>query len=500
MTPSLPDGPTGSQVEWRPWCASTFAEARAADAPVLLSLGPAWCRATAAMTTGTYADAAVGQLIADRFVPVRVDADARPDIADRYSLGGWPTTVFLTPDGDLLGGETYIRAERMRALLPQVAEAFAAQRDAIVERRGPAAAPPVPAGAPDQAMDGWLASHLLDQFDAAHGGFGNGRKRVHAAALEYAARRAAAGEDGFVAVVDRTLRAIGWGGLYDEVNGGVFRHCFRADWTEPATEKLLAVNAAVLRLLLERDREQYRDRAAHLIRYVRRTLLGRPQGRAVFFASQRADPGYYAGDTRSPPPVDRAAYVDCTALMVQASTRAATVLGDETLLADAVDALEQVVAGTYERGGGIAHRAGDGDGGPAAVRGLLGDQVAASAALLDLHAITDRDVYRDMAEELMHFCLRHLWDGTVGGFRDRVHAHDDIGLLREAAYPFTVNCDAARVLLRLARLTGQSFFLDHAVSTLAAQTAVARSHGPDAATYVLALQDLAAARDPDPPC
>ena len=191
-------------------------------------------------------------------------------------------------------------------------------------------------------------------------------------------------------------------------------------------------------------------------------------------------------------------YADCTALMVRAWSRAAAVLGDETLLADAVDALEHVVAGTYERGGGIAHRAGEGEQGAALVRGLLGDQVAASAALLDLFALTDRDVYLDMAQELMHFCLQRLWDNAAGGFRDRVHADGDVGLLREAAYPFALNCDAARVLLRLSRLTGQPQFRDRAVSTLAGQAGAARSHGPDAAAYALALQDLAAARDTDP--
>ena len=493
MTHSPPDGPSARPVGWRPWCASTFADARAGGAPVLLSLGPSWCRATAAMASDAYADPVVAALVAERFVPIRVDADARPDIADRYSLGGWPTTAFLTPDGDLLGGETYIPRERMHGLLPQVADAFAAQRDAIAGRRAPAPEASLSAAGPDQTMDGWLASHLLDQFDAEHGGFGTAPKRVHAAALEYAARRAAAGDERFGDVVDRTLRAIGWGALYDPVNGGVFRYCAGSDWTEPATEKLLDVNAAVLRLLLERDGDDYRERAAHLIRYVRRTLLGRPQGRAVFFASQRADPGYYAGDTLPPPAVDRALYADRTALMVRAWARAATVLGDEALLADAVDALEHVVAGTYERGGGIAHRAGEDGGAADTVRGLLGDQVAAGAALLDLYAVTDRDVYLDMAQELMHFCNRHLWDDTAGGFRDRVHAADDVGLLREAAYPFALNCDAARVLLRLARLTGHAPFRDRALSTLAAQTSVARAHGPDAAPYALVLQDLAAA-------
>ena len=69
---------------------------------------------------------------------------------------------------------------------------------------------------------------------------------MHAAALEYAARRAAAGDHRFGDVLERTLRAIGWGGLYDDIDGGVFRYCERADWTEPATEKLLEVNASVV--------------------------------------------------------------------------------------------------------------------------------------------------------------------------------------------------------------------------------------------------------------
>ncbi len=518
----MPDVPTAATVRWRPWCASTFTDARSAGVPVLLSLGPSWCPATAAMASATYGDPTVAAHVADRFIPVHVDPDARPDIADRYSLGGWPTTAFLTPDGDLLGGETYIPPERMRGLLPQVADAFAAQLDAIAGRGGPARETPVPPSAPDRTIDGWLAAHLLDQFDATHGGFGSAPKRVHAAALEYAARRAGAGDDRFGEVVDRTLRAIGWGGLYDDVNGGVFRYCARSDWTEPATEKLLGTNAAALRLFLERDDDSCRERAVHLISYVRRTLLGRPHGRAVFFASQRADPAFYScrsgdrradrrtdrdysrsGDRRTnerthetPPVVDRALYADGTALMVRAWTRAATVLGDEKLLADAVDALEHVVGGTYERGGGIAHQVGERADAASQVRGLLVDQVTNSGALLDLYAVTDRDVYLDMAQELMHFCIRHLWNDAAGGFRDRVHANDDIGLLREAVYPFGLNCDAARVLVRLSHLTGQPQFRDRALSTLAAQSAAARPQGVDAAPYALALQDLAATRDP----
>ena len=493
--------PATCLVEWRPWGGAAFEEARAGRVPVLLALGPHWCSGTAEMTRSAYADHAVAEMVRNRFVPVRVDPGARPDIGERYSLGGWPTTAFLTPDGDILGGETYATPRRLRELLPRVSDAFAAQREQLAGQRPvPAPHPVVPTGAaPDPGLDAWLADHLQADFDQEHGGFGTGPKRVQAAALEIALQRARAGEDGFADIVDRTLDAMAWGGLYDHGDGGVFRCCARRDWTEPATEKLLEVNAAALGLFLGREEESYRERAAGVIGYVRRTLavgaVG-TSGAGGFFASQRGDPAYYgvaanggeAGDT--PPPVDRAVYADATASMARAFARASGVLDDGSLLDCAVEAVEHVVAGTYERGGGIAHRAGDRSG----IRGLLADQVRASAALLDLHALTDREAYVDVAQELMRFAIRRLWDAAGGGgFLDRVHAPDDVGLLREPVRPFSANCEAASVLLRLARTTGESSYRERAIAALASQTAVARAYGVEGASYVLALRELEAA-------
>lgn len=487
--------PVTSLVEWRDWSAAAFAEARDDRAPVLLALGTRWCPATAAMMRAAYSDPAVARLVRRRFVPIRVDADARPDIADRYGLGGWPTTSFLTPEGDVLGGETYVTAERMRHLLPRVADAFAAEREALAGRRAPPAGRVVvaPGATPDPRVGAWLAKHLLEEFDAEHGGFGAGAKRVHADALELASRLASDGDERFDPVVDRTLGAMAWGGLYDHLDGGVFRYCARRDWTEPGTEKLLDVNAAALRLFLEREEEDFREQAADLIGYVGQTLADRAPERTGFFASQRADADYHrlraAGEQPggAPPPVDRTVYADRSAVMARAFVRAAQVLDDLSLLEHAVAAVEHVVASTYERGGGIAHRAGAAGG----VRGLLADQVGVSATLLDLYAATERDVYLDIAQELMHFALGRLWDAEGGGgFLDRVPATDDIGLLRERVRPFAANCEAARVLLRLARITADASFRARAVTTLAAQTPVARAHGVDAAPYGLAMRDL----------
>lgn len=485
--------PATCLVEWRPWGGAAFEEARAARVPILLALGPHWCPGTAEMTRAAYADPAVADLVRNRFVPVRVDPDARPDIGERYSLGGWPTTAFLTPDGDILGGETYATPRRMRELLPRVSEAFAAQREQFAGHRPvPAPHPVVPTGAaPDPGLDAWLADHLQADFDREHGGFGTGPKRVQAPALEIALRRAGAGEEAFARIVDRTLDAVAWGGLYDDRDGGVFRYCARRDWTEPATEKLLEVNAAALELFLVRDEDGYRERAAGVIGYVRGTLAaGAVDG--GFCASQRGVPAALGsaaggGQAGGPPPVDRAVYADANASMARAFGRASGVLDDASLLDCAVGAIESVVAGTYERGGGIAHRAGD----RSSVRGLLADQVRASAALLDLHALTDREAYLDVAQELMRFAIRRLWDAAGGGgFLDRVHTPDDVGLLREPVRPFGANCEAACVLMRLARTTGEASYRERAIAALASQTAVARAYGVDGAPYVLALREL----------
>ena len=486
-------GDASGSVAWLPWSPAAFARARAEGAPVLLHIGAAWCRWSAEMSRTTYRDPAVCRLVERAFVPVRVDADRRPDINERYNLGGWPTTVFLTPAGQLLGGETYVDAARMTALLERVAEAFARRHDEVNAPRTPPAgrAPEPPDNGGD--LDRWLEQHLLERFDPQHGGFGTAPKHVHAAAVRFALRRSGAGAGPLREVASRTLDAIGWSGVYDDVDGGVFRYCAARDWTAPHVEKLLAVNASVLDLLLEGGlvlgEPQYRERAAHLLRYVLDTLADRAAG--GFFASQYADDGYYGAPAAergrlAGPPVDRSVYAAGTARMAAALLRAAEVFGDSSLLELAVTSLERVAGDTYERGGGVAHAVGDGE----IARGLLADQVAVSDTLLDLYGATERDVYLDLAQELMRFCLRALWDAGRGGFVDRVVAADDVGLLREPLRPFAVNCAAVRVLARLSRLTGQDDFRERAAATLASLLPGARQRGVGAAPWALAALEL----------
>src|ERR1044072_8298681 len=111
-------------IAWLPWSAASFARARTERKPVLLSIAPTWCRNSVEMDRLSFAAPDVVARVGLRYVPIRVDADRRPDICERYSLGGWPTTAFLTPDGGLLGGGTYVDHARLADVLERVADAF----------------------------------------------------------------------------------------------------------------------------------------------------------------------------------------------------------------------------------------------------------------------------------------------------------------------------------------------------------------------------------------
>src|SRR6476646_4218878 len=111
-------------IDWQPWNSNAFAQAARERKPVLLSIAATWCAACHEMDRTTYADPEVAAIVRERFVPVRVEADRRPDINDRYNLGGWPTTVFLTPDGGVITGGTFVPAPTMPGVLARVAAEF----------------------------------------------------------------------------------------------------------------------------------------------------------------------------------------------------------------------------------------------------------------------------------------------------------------------------------------------------------------------------------------
>jgi uncharacterized protein YyaL (SSP411 family) len=483
-------------IAWLPWGADAFARAARERKPVLLSITAAWCAACHEMDRTTYADPAVAALVAERFIPVRVDTDRRPDVNERYNLGGWPTTAFLTPDGGVLTGGTFIPVDRMCGVLERVATAASALG------RGPAAAegaaagpsldaagaegagevgPPRVSSAPDVDsnldIEGLIHS-IFSTFDEEHGGFGIEPKFPHAAPLTLAmALYRDTHDPRWRSIAERTLDAMFDGGLWDAERGGFNRYAVTRDWKLPHRERLLSTNAALLAAYADAAMTFGRDADAGRCVAIARFITG----------TLGAGSGGYRGSDG-----DQILYMDANAAAARALLHAAAVLGDSALGREALGSLERVLLACYRPGQGLAHYFD----GAAHVRGLLADQVAAMSALLDAHDATGGEPYRMMADELAHLVVRDMWDAARGGFVDRAGAPDDIGLLRTKSRPFVENADAALALARVSRLEPRKGFPDPAVFAAHAEGALRAAgeqiagQGPRAAHYVLAQRQL----------
>jgi len=499
-----PSRAVSTGVAWQPWGAAAFTRARTEHKAVLLSIAASWCHWCREMDRTSYADPEIVALINDRFVAVRVDADERPDISERYNLGGWPTTAFLTADGEILGGGTFVPIERLRGVLARVAEEVG-ETPLTASRESPFAEatadkPPFGNAQGDpEALEGSriddaaLTDAIFASFDPMHGGFGVEPKFPLTAPVQLALDLwQDTRDERYRTIALATLDAMGWSALYDAVDGGFFRYATTRDWQLPHHEKLLEPNAALLRLYLNAgaalDMPRFTHRAADALRYIQNTLADPVDG--GWRASQAADPAYYAAasseqrsELPTPDVYDRL-YADAIASMVSAALQAARVFADDGLRAFAVKSLERVLLACYKPGSGVSHWW---DGQPRG-RGLLIDQIATASACLDAFEATENIVYEMMAEELAHFAIRAMWDEHAGGFfdRSRESSDEEIGLLRQGLKPFVVNCEAARLLRRLAASSGDHDFTGYAERTLSAMAPFALDQGPLAAHYLLA--------------
>jgi len=457
----------GAGVTWHDWNADAFARARAEGKPVLLSITAPWAAACAAMDAECYGDAATAAIIAERTIAVRVDADQRPDIAERYDLGGLPSTVFLDADGRVLGGGTYVPPERLLAAVDQLTTGPhrpTTGPDPILGQVAESSGVVLPA----KSTFAEVTAVVFDEFDEVNGGFGSSPKFPLTApvrlAIELHQDRA---DDAKVACAARTLDAMGWGPLYDERDGGFFRCAAGADWSRPQPEKLLATNVGLLDLYVfagaALNQERWLERAREIAEFVNRAMSA---ANGAWRNAEHAAPGRQ--------------FTDSNAAAASAMLHAAAVFNDPDLGRRAIEAFERVLLASYRPGYGVAHSA-------AGVRGLLTDQVAMAAANLDAWEATGNIVYRMMAEELMHFASRTMWSADAGAFLDRtadLAAADPVAAA--AVEPFVLNCEAAIVLDRIARATGERGFADLARRTLATLEPRAARFGPLAAHYLLA--------------
>ena len=537
-------------VEWLPWGEEAKRLATERDVPILLSVGYSACHWCHVMERESFEDPETAAYMNERFVPVKVDREERPDVDAIYmeavqamtGRGGWPMTVFCDPDGVPFYGGTYYPPEPRHGL-PSFRQVLEAVAEAWRERRGDvtrAAAQLVEAvrrsselrPSTDPLTEAVLSAavrNLAATFEPQHGGWGSAPKFPNASALELLLRR---DEAAARAMVEKTLDAMAAGGMYDLVGGGFHRYSVDARWLVPHFEKMLYDNALLAATYLHgwvvTGRERWREVAEETVEYMLRELLLEDGGLA---SAQDADTDGVEGltftwteeegvpaellepfehgrsivrgelpealrarlfaerETRPKPARDDKAIASWNGLALAAVAEAARRLDRRDWL-DAARRLGAFLLGPLSAPDGGLHRSvlGGRPSGP----GFLDDYANAAHGLLELHVATGELRWLREARRLAGLAVERFADDEHGGFF--LAAADGERLVARTKelddHPLpSGNSMLAHVLLRLARIYGDDELERRGVSVLRlVRTAMERA--PSAFGWALVALDL----------
>jgi uncharacterized protein YyaL (SSP411 family) len=505
-----------TEIAWRPWGEEVFAEAQQQNKPVFLSLYATWCRFCRTMDQQTYGNDAIAQYVNEQFIPVRVDTDKRPDVNTRYSQGGWPSTCLLTPEGDVLWGGTFVPADQMAQMLPQVLNEFRNNKAGVSQHvarmreqvRAQNTPPALDTNLPISAdITRIVLLNAKHNFDLAFGGFGhNGQKFPHVEALELlleqysASVRAGSPDSELRLMLDKSLAGVADGSLQDKEGlGGFFRYTQTVDWRDPQVEKMLEDSALLARTFSRAYQllgdERYLATATRTIGYLDDTLYDSERG--TWGGSQYADAEYYAQPIAersewNPPTVDPTVLAGPTAQAVRAHVAYWAATGDEGSLAKAQRGLDFVLANLLQPDGALTHFVPNTDEDAAAAgrtpTGLLADAADVTAACLDLYEAGRGADYLDRAETIAVWVRGHLEDPRGGGLFDAVVRPDAVGNLKIGTKDVPDNMQMADALLRLFLATGEEEHARLAQRTMQAFLPVLPQIGFLASGFALAAE------------
>ncbi|MGQ5604474.1 thioredoxin domain-containing protein [Streptomyces sp. EKS3.2] len=257
-------------VDWWPWSTKAFEEARRRDVPVLLSVGYSACHWCHVMAHESFEDDETAAFLNGHFVSVKVDREERPDVDAVYmeavqaatGQGGWPMTVFLTPDAEPFYFGTYYPPEprhgmpSFRQVLQGVHQAWAERRGEVTEVAGKIvrdlAGREISYGdaqAPGEAELGQALLGLTREYDPQRGGFGGAPKFPPSMVIEFLLRHhARTGAEGALQMAADTCERMARGGIYDQLGGGFARYSVDREWVVPHFEKMLYDNALLCRV------------------------------------------------------------------------------------------------------------------------------------------------------------------------------------------------------------------------------------------------------------
>jgi len=299
-------------VDWYPWCEEALRRARDEDKPILLSVGYSACHWCHVMERESFENAAIARIMNEHFINIKVDREERPDLDAIYmgavqmmtGSGGWPMTVFLTPDQIPFHGGTYFPPEDRRGMpgfprvLMSVARAYREKKEQI-RADASTIVHALKSSAEFETHETGLTAAILDSaadrlmaaFDSREGGFGSAPKFPPSMPLTFLLRSCVrTRNDTFLAAAEQTLDKMACGGIYDQLGGGFHRYSVDHRWLVPHFEKMLYDNALLSRVYLDAylltKKPLYRRIVEETLDYVLREMTS-PEG--GFYSTQDAD-------------------------------------------------------------------------------------------------------------------------------------------------------------------------------------------------------------------
>jgi uncharacterized protein len=435
-------------LHWQPWSDAAFAQARREHKFVLLDLEAVWCHWCHVMDDITYRDPAVVRLLRQRYVLVKVDQDARPDISNRYQDYGWPATVVFAADGsEIVKRQGYIPPQPMSSILQAIIDDPSPGPSVEKETAfHPAADSAIPA-----ALLARLQKQFQMQYDVPVAGWGFGHKYLDANSIEYAMRLAAHGNPEAATRAADTLHNAT--ALLDPAWGGMYQYSVGGHWSEPHFEQLISIQADALReysfaYAQTQNREDLS--AMQSVRHYVMSFLRSPSTGA-FYVSQDADlrdgeenASYFKLSDRERrakgiPRIDTHVYARENGWMIGALCVDYAATGDASTLSQARKAADWIVAHRSLNDGGFRH--GDAD-----VTGpYLGDTLAMGQAFLALYNVTGDRKDLKKAAAAARFIATHFVPVSPGSgfvtsrtptdvaYRPHPDREENIGLVRFAS-------------------------------------------------------------------
>ncbi|QQR93086.1 MAG: thioredoxin domain-containing protein [Candidatus Iainarchaeum archaeon] len=449
-------------IAWRDWSKEAFEQAKKEHKPILLDLTAVWCHWCHRMDEDNYARESIIKTINEHFIPLRVDIDAFPEIANRYHMGGFPTTAFLDAFGNTMMGGTYIPPGQFDSTLEQVKQMYAhiskelpntnadelplMEKSANVSKELPQLT---------SLLSATIAEEIGHNFDADNGGFGLQPKFPLPDVVDFLLLHFMQSKEGhFRMMVEQTLH--GMERLQDEEEKGFFRYAVQADWTQPHYEKMLETNAGIIRNYVHAfgvlHHEEYKRVAQEAIGYVATHLTS---NEGFFFASQDADEHYYGHFLEerrnlSPPFIDQRLFCNLNAQMIHAFLEGGVYLDEKQWIRMGLRALDEVLRQCTHPTKGLLHTPHEGQ-----IPAGLGDYVWLLHALVQAFELLQDRKYLERAEALMEECRSRLGDVVDGLFWDKAESPHDVGLLKKHDKPLQENALLCIVQHRLAFFTGK---------------------------------------------